>query len=294
MLGVCLLTPATLAAEDMTAEEAAAEANMPTRSVNITEAESNRRRIEDMRRERILEDLQSDVPSIRLQAMRTAAELGDIRYIPAVMAYLDADLYDEQHLILAMRTLVDLEAQRAIPDIDVLTKHDDQNVKLTALNALSQLDALERKHHLQMLASPSRTLTASGVTNLSYTTDHQSGEELAVIVRDHSDAHTRRMAAIALGRLADDTYAEDLLEALADPDEGVRAYGALALAEMEYRPAVPYLLTALETNVAGTYIIEALRSITGDDFGYDPDANALARQEAIERGFEWFMTNGSD
>ncbi|MFW5750807.1 MAG: hypothetical protein ACOCZK_04070, partial [Planctomycetota bacterium] len=71
----------------------------------------------------------------------------------------------------------------------------------------------------------------------------------------------------------------------------VRRYAAEGLAKLDYGPGIPYLIFALEANVAGKHIHQALVELTGQDFGYEPGANVLERQRAVERGFDWWTDN---
>ena len=92
---------------------------------------------------------------------------------------------------------------------------------------------------------------------------------------------------VFLGRLGDKAHGDKLKVSLTDADPMVRRYAAEALAKLDYKAAVPDLLMALEANVAGHYVVRAVRVLTGEDFGFDPDAPLLHRQEAIEKGFVW-------
>ena len=60
------------------------------------------------------------------------------------------------------------------------------------------------------------------------------------------------------------------------------------------RMAIPYLLMALEANLAGAYIDRSLDLLSGQDFGFDSRANALDRAAAIDRGYAWYAQHAKE
>ena len=106
--------------------------------------------------------------------------------------------------------------------------------------------------------------------------------------------HIRRMCAIGLGNLGDKAMGPNLTDALADADPGVRRYAAEALTKLGYTSAIPSMLMALEANVAGVHINRCLVIMCKTDFGFDPRADLLSREAAIEKGFQWWTANAKD
>jgi hypothetical protein len=64
--------------------------------------------------------------------------------------------------------------------------------------------------------------------------------------------------------------------------------------KLNYTPAIPNLLMAMEGNVAGDHIARCLTLMTMQDFGFSSRANPLARTEAIEKGFAWWTANAKE
>ena len=103
----------------------------------------------------------------------------------------------------------------------------------------------------------------------------------------------RRMCAIGLGRLGDAANGPALQNALSDPDPQVRRYAAEAIVAINYRPGIPYMIFALESNIASDEITRCIKLMTGEDFGFNSRLDGLKRQEAIDRGFLWWTANAN-
>jgi serine/threonine protein kinase len=111
------------------------------------------------------------------------------------------------------------------------------------------------------------------------------------------DPGERFFAATGLGRTGYKRAAEALEIVLRDdPDTNVRRAAARALAELGAWKSVPALLDALAAGkplVAGD-ANDALKVITGQDFGYRMGMSAAEAEAAAKRGRAWWRTHQGD
>jgi hypothetical protein len=182
----------------------------------------------------------------------------------------------------------------AVPALRQLLNHEDANVRANAMNALTRAQQINKADYLGHAIDAENALRGSSVTNLGL----MSAEEAAPILLNSlaldQNPHVRRMCAIALGQLGIRENGPALANALTDSNPGVRRYAAEALVKLNYTPAIPHMLMAMEGNVAGDHIARSLRIMTMEDFGFSSRANPLARFEAVEKGFAWWNEHAKD
>jgi hypothetical protein len=155
------------------------------------------------------------------------------------------------------------EASQAIPDlVNALRNDADSGVRITAARQL---------RHLGLEAS-------------------EVASHLNEVLRNDADGSVRSAAAEQLAHtgLEAREVVPYLIEALRnDPDGRVRSTAAEELAHIgpEAREAVPDLIDALRNWEAGTrrVLLQALKAITGADFGYDAD-----------RWWQWWQSQSGD
>ncbi len=103
----------------------------------------------------------------------------------------------------------------------------------------------------------------------------------------------RVAAAVAAGQLGGDPALEKLAVCLDDKSDYVRFFAAQSLRGLGDPRAVDGYLDALETG--NTYLMElaiaSLRTLTGDDFGFRPDASYRDRERATRRWRDWVSEN---
>lgn len=227
----------------------------------------------------------------KIAAIRTLGRQDVAEAVPVLLPY--ADFYHQPApiLIAACESLADLNAVAATGDLQKLLNHNDAAVRAAAQKALVRLESMSGPLYLQRGDDRDDALRASAVTSLGAMEAQDAGDLLVEALRFDGRPHIRRMAAIGLGRLGDPSRAPVLMDALSDADPGVRQRAAEALSRLNATQAIPYLLFALEANVSGASINRALMKLSGQDFGFDPRANALDRQLAIDKGFEWWSSN---
>lgn len=241
-------------------------------------------------RSRLLSELAEGNEEERIRAISLLSRLQEDKLIPVLLPYIDFNKHSDAVVSAACRGLARLGAIHHTDELTRITKHHlaSEDVKKSAWNALGRLKELKRVHYTDQSAEYDDAVRASGITNLGTIQAEQAGPILANAVVNDSRAHIRRMAALGLGKLADPAYAEQLLIALTDGDVQVRRFAANALAKMDHKPAIPYLLIQLESNIAGKHLNNALMIISGQDFGYHHEATLTARRTAIQKGFEWY------
>ena len=222
----------------------------------------------------------------RLQAMRSLGELRDPNVVPLLMPFCTAP-HSTAEMIMAATILGRLGYQTPIPLIRGMASHEDGEVRKAALSALKQIDALAAGDWMQRAKEDEESLRLYALAGLGHL-KHAEAVEALVLGLTHENHLVRQAACIGLGLLGDRANGERIKISLTDANPMVRRYAAEALARLNYTPAIPDLMMALEANVAGPYILRAFVALTGDSFGFDPTAPLLMRQEAIERAFSWW------
>ncbi|MCK6481435.1 MAG: HEAT repeat domain-containing protein [Planctomycetes bacterium] len=130
---------------------------------------------------------------------------------------------------------------------------------------------------------------------------------LGVIMRDtsvplliealegHSNPDVRARCAHSLGYSQDGRAVEPLARALSDPNDGVRYTAAYNLGLFRDGRGLPVLIEALRTGDPMNRRLgnQALKSLTGQDFGFDPVAEPEARAAAADRWEKWYLDVGA-
>ena len=230
----------------------------------------------------------------RLATIRYIGDLQDPAALPPLLAMLEGSKVsvEEQQAIAA--ALGSSGSPAGIPALRKLSVASDAGTRLAAYNALAALQADSAGDHTQRAKDADEQPHLAGLTNLGTIKQADAAALLTAGLAGHPRSIVRRQCAIGLARLGDPANAPALQTALSDPNPGVRRYAAEGLAQLNYRPAIPFMLMALDANVAGAEISNALRIMTGQDFGFDPSADALRRREAIDRGFAWWTQHAKD
>jgi HEAT repeat protein len=239
----------------------------------------------------IHEMLRSEDPEAQSVAFATIARLRDPETIPWLVPLLDPDVMTIATVEQAILTASKLRATSLVPQLRKLMDHERESIRLAALNALAQMERLGKFDYLKKAQSDNTNVEAMAITELGIERVEEALEVLAAnLQRDRRD-HVRRMACISLTRLGLPEVGQHLINALTDRDPVVRRYAAEGLAQLDYKPAIPYLMFALEANIAGRHINRALTDLTGHDFDFDASANIVERTEAVNRCFEWWSHN---
>ncbi len=239
-------------------------------------------------------DLRSDDQATRIGAIRTLGQLQDSQALAHVLPFLDATGHSDDEVIAAITAV----RESGAPGLEALLKrligHNSDAVRLSAHHALDRLGGLTAADHKARATDRIDAVRASAASNLGLLKHTEAAPILVDALRHDERAHVRRMAAIALGRLGDTANAPVLLDSLTDSNRGVRRCAGEALVLLDYKPAIPHLLMALEANIAGPDLDRCLERLSGEDFGFDSRANALDRTAAIERGFAWYAVHAKD
>jgi HEAT repeat protein len=234
-------------------------------------------------------ELRSAQPPRRLAAIRELMRLQDPQAIPSLSPFLEAATRSPEELRAACTAVANLQASTLAPAVKSLLGHTDAEVRLAAMNALNLLakaGPLEWLERAKKDADDAQRL--GSYTHLAVAEHREAGEAMAQALAKDPRKLVRRTCAIGLGKLGDRSHGPALAEALCDPDAGVRRYAAEALARLDYKPAIPHLLMAMEGNIASAHVAKAVRLLAGHDFGFDPRADLASRTAAVDRGFAWW------
>lgn len=238
--------------------------------------------------------LGSPIEAERVEAISHLGHLRDPALVPTLLPWLQASNRTPAELIATSCAVPTDGGQAAIPALKNLLKHDDAGVRVAAMNALTRLESIASADYLARSSDKETAIRGSSAANLGVLTVADAAPILLKHLALDGKPHVRRMCAISLGLLGDRANGPALADALTDSNAGVRRYAAEALVKLNYTPAIPNLLMAMEGNVAGDHIARCLKLMTMQDFGFSSRANPLARTEAIEKGFAWWTANAKD
>ena len=222
----------------------------------------------------------------RIASVYALGELREPRVIPLLVPWILQSQRSPAEQIAVVTVFGRLGYQTPVPQLRSFAGSPDPEVRKAAVSALQQIGAISAGDYMLRASEDEDALRLNALAALGHLS-HAEAAAALIAGLGHNKSLIRQCACIGLGRLGDKANGEKLKIALTDADPIVRRYAAEALAKLDYKAAVPDLLMALEANVAGAYIVRALRALTGEDFGFDPDAPLIKRQEAIERGFGW-------
>jgi HEAT repeat protein len=240
---------------------------------------------------RLIEQLER--PDLRVETIKALGRLQDPVALQPLLTFLEETNPNLEEQIALAIALGGSGNQVGLPVLRRLSASGDAGVRLAAYNALSTLQATTGGDHLQRAKDPDEQPHLAALANLGTIKQADAAPLLIAGLTRHPRALVRRQCAIGLGRLGDPSVGPTLQTALSDSDPGVRRYAAESIAQLDYRPAIPYLLMALDSNVATVEINQVIRRMTGQDFGFDPQADAIRRKEAVDRGFTWWTANAN-
>jgi HEAT repeat protein len=242
----------------------------------------------------LVDQLQSPDEQVRITTLSALGHLADPASVPRILPFLQASNRTPAEIIAAANALSTSGAESALPTLHNLLKHPDASVRVTAMNVLTRIKAIAAADYKARAVDTEGSIRASSAVNLGTPSQADAVAILAAALAKDERPHIRRMCAIGLGQMGDRTQGPNLSDALADSNPGVRRYAAEALVKLNYTPAIPNLLMAMEANVAGDHIARCLTLMTKQDFGFDARSSPLARAEAIEKGFKWWTENSKD
>jgi len=231
--------------------------------------------------------LRNDVSeNVRSAAAGALGKLRDQRAVEPLIHALRNDTSEWTRGATA-RALSELGDQRAVEPLITALRNDAAVV--VRWSAAWALGKLRDQRAVEPLIHALRNDAAADVRGraaqaLGEPRDQWAVEPLLDALRNDAAAGGRMFAAEALGRLGDQRAVEPLLHALRN-DADVRGTAARALGELGDQRAVEPLIDALRTSTsewAREPIADALKAITGRDFGTDAEAWQKWRQEEKE------------
>ncbi len=244
--------------------------------------------------ESLVAALASEDEAVRIDAIRRMGYLQDPELTGKLLPWLQASNRSSAELITAITALTDTGTAIASTALRKLLNHEDPKVRVNAMNGLTRAKQINKADYLTHAGDSEGALRGSSDANLGLMQVEDAAPILLHNLALDGNPHVRRMCAIALGQIGNREHGPALANALTDANAGVRRYAAEALVKINYTPAIPHMLMAMEANVAGDHIARSLRLMTQQDFGFSSRANPLARQEAIEKGFAWWNQNAKD
>jgi hypothetical protein len=110
------------------------------------------------------------------------------------------------------------------------------------------------------------------------------------------DEALRLTAVLELGETGDPAVSEFIMPLLKDTDSFVRMVSVQALGDLGYKPAVPHLIDSLSDDrwTVREAARDALRTITGKNFGFDPTVREAEMKKKIDQWRSWWRREGDD
>ncbi|HEX5838080.1 MAG TPA: HEAT repeat domain-containing protein [Anaerolineales bacterium] len=188
-------------------------------------------------------------PQVRARAIRLLDESEDVKLVPSFMDMLrsDPDIHVRAEAANALHLFVDLGELEEIPEsiyrqvedalLTSITSEDDARVRRTALESLGYSSRPE-------------------VTTLIESSFHRD------------EPHWQVSALTAMGRSADERWADEVTRALVNENDNIRRAAVQAAGELALKSARPLLLRMLGEEEEGTVlsaIIWSLSQIGGED-----------------------------
>ncbi len=243
---------------------------------------------------RLQDDITAAEPTTRVAAIGALARLADPEAV-RILAQATANPRTAADDLARIATALGNSGLAiAVDPLHKLMTQPDPQVRFAAYNALMDLGAATVTQHTAVAKADYAPPHLAALTNLGTLKQADAAPLLVAGLARNPKAIVRRQCAIGLGRLGDPAHATALQDALSDPDAGVRRYAGEALAALNHRPAIPFILMALEANIAGDELNQVLKRMTGEDFGFRTGSDGLKRREAIDRGFAWWTAHATD
>lgn len=244
--------------------------------------------------QRLIGSLDSQDVAVRIEAIGLIGHLQDPSLVPKLLPWLQASNRTPEEIVATTCAIPTDGGQAAIPALKGLLKNEHAKVRVAAMNALTRLQSIASADYMARSSDTETAIRGSSASNLGVLNVADAAPILLKHLALDGKPHVRRMCVISLGLLGDRANGPAIAAALADSNPGVRRYAAEALVKLNYTPAIPNLLMAMEANVASDHIAHCLTLMTKQDFGFNSRANPLARTEAVEKGFAWWTANSKD
>ncbi|HET9588069.1 MAG TPA: HEAT repeat domain-containing protein [Anaerolineales bacterium] len=188
-------------------------------------------------------------PTVRTRAISLLAESDDIKLVPTYLDMLnnDVDVNVRREAANVLNLFVDLGELEEIPE-DIL--HQVEDALLASANG--EDDVRVRRAALESLGYSSRP-------------------EVITLIESafqREDPNWQASALYAMGRSADDRWADDVLNSLVNDDDRIRRAAVRAAGELSIKPARPLLLRLLaeeEEEEVTSAAIWSLSQIGGED-----------------------------
>ncbi len=279
------------------AEPAKATADTPPAAVPV---DAERARLADnrlgnevyQRKVRVLiGDVAADRPEVRLAAIAALGALQDPTVAPTLKARLADRLSPVPERVAAARALAAAGDPAMAQALREASGASESAVRLAAFTAQLELRSTLPEDLTRWAQDTDPDVAGSGISVLAIQPDTTHAELLVRALDRHPNPAVRAAAAAGLGRLGEAADTGILTTALSDGSRQVQDAAAAALAELGRKDAVPSLLLALEAGIVGDGVIEAIRRLTGSDFGWPAARTRFEQQEALERGHAWCNRN---
>ncbi len=131
-----------------------------------------------------------------------------------------------------------LEAARDIQGLLKAAQHKDETVRIEAINALGDLGDPQALPNLRAAVDDiHESIPLAAVRAIGKISPPHGLEALVGLLKSHRSIEIRRISAEALGKAGSASVIPSLVEALSDPDQGVKAQSALALRQLGWQGA---------------------------------------------------------
>jgi hypothetical protein len=152
----------------------------------------------------------------------------------------------------------DLERKGDVKHLARLLSHRNFDIQWQAAEALGRMGAPASRELIRRTYHPNRDIRIGAVEVLGEMKEKQALPNLITLLRGDESSEVRFASAVALGETGDPAVIPELVNALRDPDKYVRFGTALALDELDWKPATPedsayYLVAGQKWEEIGTH-----------------------------------------
>jgi HEAT repeat protein len=203
----------------------------------------------------------------------------------------DLHAFDTQNRLFAVRKLGKMRRKElAGLLLDAWEREAENSVRAEILTALADMDYDDVSTVLKNALKRSDPRVVLAALEGLYRFGGKEAAEEFVNALDHPHYSVRRRGGTYLGWLEAEWAIPNLVKLLRDPDVYNRKVGVSILSKFKIKQVIFFFIEALNDPDQGVRqaVIKALSNWTGQNLGYDPQADEIERSEAVQAWRQWW------
>jgi HEAT repeat protein len=209
----------------------------------------------------------------------------------------DLHAFDTQNRLFAVRKLGKMRRKElAGLLLEAWEGETENSVRAEILSALADMDYDEVSTILKNALKRSDPKIVLAALEGLYRFGGKEAEEEFVKALDHPHYSVRRRGGTYLGWLEAEWAIPNLVKLLRDQDVYNRKVGVSILSKFKIKQVIFFFIEALNDPDQGVRqaVIKVLSNWTGQDLGYDPQADEIKRSEAIQAWKQWWSNSEAE